>query len=170
MYPWLILLIIVLVVFIVWWALWRNAKTYKPDFEVHGHAEEQLDHNEEVAHEAPIEETQTTHESPAIEVQSETETVRAAEAVVAAAVQPDDLTVIEGIGPKVDQLLQAAGIQTYAQLAEASTESLKAILEPAGLRMMDPSSWSEQARLLSRGDMEAFQELVKRLRGGRKVD
>jgi len=169
MYPWLILLIIVIIVFIVWWALWRNAKTYKPDFEVHGHAEEQHDH-EEVVHEAPTVEAQAAHEAPAIEVQPETETVRVAEAVVAEAIQPDDLTVIEGIGPKVNQLLQAAGIQTYAQLAAASTESLKAILEPAGLKMMDPSNWSEQAEMLSEGKMEAFEELTKQLRGGRKVD
>ena len=86
------------------------------------------------------------------------------------AVQPDDLTIIEGIGPKINQLLQAAGIQTFAQLADSSTESLKAILEPAGLRLIDPSSWTEQARLISEGKMEAFEELTKQLRGGRKVD
>lgn len=53
MSPWLILLIIVIIIFIVWWAMLRNAKTYKPDFEVHGHEEEQQAH-EVTTMEAPV--------------------------------------------------------------------------------------------------------------------
>ena len=158
MTPGLALLIFAIVVLIAWFALWRNSRTYKPDFEMHGHADEQPTHEVE------------THLAPAIEAHPAPEAVRAAEAVVMTAIQPDDLTIIEGIGPKINQLLQAAGIQTFAQLADTSPESLKAILEPAGLRLIDPGSWSEQARLLSEGKMEAFEELAKQLRGGRKVD
>jgi hypothetical protein len=47
MNPWLTLLIILIVVFIVWLALLRNARTYKPDFEIHAHAEEQHAHDTE---------------------------------------------------------------------------------------------------------------------------
>ena len=93
-----------------------------------------------------------------------------AEAVVAAVVQPDDLTIIEGIGPKVNQVLQAAGIQTFAQLAETSAESLKPILAPAGLQHIDPETWAEQARLISEGKMDEFEALTGRLKAGRKVD
>ena len=161
MNPWLILLIIVIVIFIVWWALLRNAKTYKPDFEMHGHEHEDAQHAHEA--EAP--------ESTPLEIQPAPEMVRAAEAeAVVTPAQPDDLTMIEGIGPKVNQLLHAAGIQTFAQLAEASPEDLKAILEPAGLRFIDPGSWAEQAGLVRDGKMEAFEELTHRLRGGRKID
>jgi hypothetical protein len=46
MSPWLILLIFVVVVLIVWWALMRNARLYKPDFEIHGHGEEHQAHQE----------------------------------------------------------------------------------------------------------------------------
>ena len=158
MTPGLALLILVIVVFIVWLALWRNSRIYKPDFEMHSHADEQPTHEIE------------THEAPAVEAQPAPEAVKTAEAVVITAVQADDLTIIEGIGPKINQLLQAVGIQTFAQLADTSAESLKAILEPAGLRLIDPGSWSEQARLISEGKMEAFEELTKRLRGGRKLD
>lgn len=152
MTSWLILLIIVIVIFIVWWALLRNAKNYKPDFELHAHEEE---------HHTPEEQAE---ETPAA-IDEE----RAMEAAITAQVQPDDLTVIEGIGPKVNQLLNNAGIQTYAQLADANPESLKAILEPAGLHFINPESWVEQAQLLSEGKMEAFQELAKQLKGGRRV-
>jgi hypothetical protein len=47
MTPGLILLILVIVVLIVWFALLQNARTYKPDFEMHGHAEEQHGHESE---------------------------------------------------------------------------------------------------------------------------
>jgi len=157
MYPWLILLIIVIIIFIVWWALLRNAKTYKPDFEMHAHEEEQHTHEVESV------------ETPVVEAPAAIEEVRATEAVIAAEVHPDDLTIIEGIGPKINQLLHDAGIQTFAQLAETDTASLKAILEPAGMRFIDPSSWAEQARLVSEGKMEDFEELTSRLKGGRKV-
>lgn len=151
--PWLILIIIVVIIFIVWWALLRNAKKYKPDFEMHAH-EEEHPAQEAVSAEAP----------------AAVEAVRATEAVVTAAVEPQDLTLIEGIGPKINQLLHAAGIQTFAQLAETGVEQLKAILEPAGLQFIDPGSWAEQARLVSEGKMEAFEQLTSQLKGGRKVE
>lgn len=153
MTPWIILLIIVIVIFIVWWALLRNAKTYKPDFDLHGH--------EEAAH-AP-EATRTVAEPVAAEEAPPTPTAAPVE------VQADDLTVIEGIGPKINQLLSDAGIQTYAQLAATQVETLRSILESAGLRFIDPESWIEQASLLSEGKSEEFEALKSRLRGGRRV-
>jgi hypothetical protein len=40
MNPWLTVFTIVIVILIIWLALLRNAMNYKPDFELHGHAEE----------------------------------------------------------------------------------------------------------------------------------
>jgi predicted flap endonuclease-1-like 5' DNA nuclease len=63
---------------------------------------------------------------------------------------PDDLTGIGGVGPKVADVLVSAGITTYAQLAATSEEQLREILAAAGprYRAMDPASWPEQARRL----------------------
>jgi predicted flap endonuclease-1-like 5' DNA nuclease len=36
--------------------------------------------------------------------------------------EPNDLTSIEGIGPKINEVLQNAGITTFAQLASAEVE------------------------------------------------
>ena len=47
MYPAITVLIVVIVILILWLALWRNAIVYKPDFEMHGHAEEQPSHEAE---------------------------------------------------------------------------------------------------------------------------
>lgn len=65
----------------------------------------------------------------------------------------DDLTRIEGIGPKICSLLHAAEIHTFEQLAGASVARLEEILRAAGprFRMHDPASWPSQARLAAAG-------------------
>jgi predicted flap endonuclease-1-like 5' DNA nuclease len=84
-------------------------------------------------------------------------------------VKPDDLTIVEGIGPKINQVLHAAGIQSLFQLSESEAANLKAILAAAGLRLADPTTWPQQARLAIAGDMENLEALQATLRGGRKV-
>jgi predicted flap endonuclease-1-like 5' DNA nuclease/glycosidase len=77
---------------------------------------------------------------------------------------PDDLERIWGIGPKVSAALQAAGLTTFAHLAEAKEETLRAALSAAGLRLA-PSlgSWAKQAAYLARGDERGFVAYKKRL-------
>ena len=84
--------------------------------------------------------------------------------------KPDDLTILEGIGPKINQLLQEAGIRTFAQLAATDVSELKAILDPAGLQFIDPSSWGEQAKLAAEGKFDELKTLTASLKGGRKVN
>jgi predicted flap endonuclease-1-like 5' DNA nuclease len=61
----------------------------------------------------------------------------------------DDLKIVEGIGPKIEELCNAAGIFTFAELANTTPERIKQILEAAGPRfqMHDPSTWPAQAAL-----------------------
>ncbi len=91
------------------------------------------------------------------------------EALHAAAVQSDDLKKIEGIGPKIEQLLKDAGIQSYAQLAGASVDKLKDILGKAGSRYQvhDPSTWPKQAQLAAEGKWKELEEYQSVLSGGR---
>jgi predicted flap endonuclease-1-like 5' DNA nuclease len=82
----------------------------------------------------------------------------------------DDLRRIEGIGPKISNILVEAGITTFSQLAASSVEDLREILAGAGLRgLANPSSWPEQARLASMGDWDSFQKLKDELQGGRRI-
>jgi predicted flap endonuclease-1-like 5' DNA nuclease len=83
----------------------------------------------------------------------------------------DDLTKIEGIGPKISQVLADAGITTFAALASTSPERLREILNAAGnrYRISDPMTWPEQAGHAARGDWGTFNELVGRLKAGRRV-
>jgi predicted flap endonuclease-1-like 5' DNA nuclease len=81
----------------------------------------------------------------------------------------DDLKVIEGIGPKIEMILKDAGIENWHQLSEVTLDNLKGILEKAGprFRLNDPSSWAQQARLLSEGSYDKFKELTDNLVGGK---
>ncbi len=83
----------------------------------------------------------------------------------------DKLTKVEGIGPKVNELLNAAGIMTFAQLGSASFDQLKGILADAGSRyqMMDPTTWPQQSQLAADGKWDELQVLQDKLDGGRIV-
>jgi hypothetical protein len=86
--------------------------------------------------------------------------------------QPDDLKRVEGIGPKISGVLQAAGITTFAQLADTDVDRLKQVLEEADpnlLRLADPTTWPQQARLAADGDWETLEKLQDELKGGRVV-
>lgn len=81
----------------------------------------------------------------------------------------DDLKKIEGIGPKIAELLNTAGITTFADLAATSEERLNEILAEAGSRYAthNPATWSEQASLARDGQWDELKELQDRLNGGK---
>ena len=80
----------------------------------------------------------------------------------------DDLIKIEGVGPKVASVLKQAGITTFETLANADPTEVQRILNEAGLQMMNPEGWIEQARLAAQGDWAALERLQGELKGGRK--
>ena len=83
----------------------------------------------------------------------------------------DDLTKIEGIGPKIAGLLRADGIVTFADLGKAKKTTLKGILEAAGKRyqMHDPSTWAQQAKLAAKADWAKLSKLQDELKGGKRA-
>ena len=81
----------------------------------------------------------------------------------------EDLQVIEGIGPKIAGVLQAAGIGSFKQLAQCKAEQLEQVLKDAGVRLANPATWPEQARLAARGDWSGLDALKAQLKGGRKA-
>jgi predicted flap endonuclease-1-like 5' DNA nuclease len=82
----------------------------------------------------------------------------------------DDLKKIEGIGPKIEELLNAAGISTFAQLSKTAAAKVKEILEAAGKRyaMHDPSTWADQAQLAAAGKWDDLKKWQAELSGGKK--
>lgn len=73
----------------------------------------------------------------------------------------DDLELIEGIGPKINELLQHAGINTFAKLATTPAATIQQILDAAGpnFRLANPGSWAGQAALCVKGDWAALRKL-----------
>jgi predicted flap endonuclease-1-like 5' DNA nuclease len=83
---------------------------------------------------------------------------------------PDDLEVVEGIGPKIAQLLRQHGISTFLQLASALPAEVAAILEKGGpdFRIANPGTWPEQAGYCVRNDWAGLKRLQDRLTAGRE--
>jgi len=87
----------------------------------------------------------------------------------AVATKPDNLTKVEGIGPKMAQALTAAGIDTFAKLAAVDEATLHAAIEAAGMKFA-PSlpTWPLQAKYLAEGDIEGLKQYQQQLVSGRE--
>lgn len=85
------------------------------------------------------------------------------------AVNPDDLKVVEGIGPAIEKLLNESGILTYAQLSGSSSESIRQILEKGGPRFQvhAPETWPRQAQLAASGQWEELKQWQDALDSGK---
>lgn len=84
----------------------------------------------------------------------------------------DDLSFLDGIGPKVSAILRFAGITSFSRLASTDMERIREILEaenPNLLRLTDPSTWPEQARMAADGDWEALSALQNDLKSARRT-
>ena len=83
----------------------------------------------------------------------------------------DDLKKVEGIGPKIEQILNKAGISSFSRLSATSARKVKEVLEAAGDRykMHDPTTWGEQARMAAAGDWKKLEKWQDELDGGRVV-
>lgn len=70
----------------------------------------------------------------------------------------DDLTRLSGIGPKLAEAMNAAGIKQYSQLAAMSLDALNECLAPSGIRYSKAvaETWAEQAKLAAAADWEGL--------------
>lgn len=95
----------------------------------------------------------------------------AAVSAVAAPVKPsnpDDLKKVEGIGPKIESILNAGGIWTWSALADASQERLTELLHEAfpGSLVHKPGTWPEQAAMARDGKFDELKKWQDELKGG----
>jgi predicted flap endonuclease-1-like 5' DNA nuclease len=84
----------------------------------------------------------------------------------------DDLTVIEGIGPRIAALLRDSGIGTYEKLAASDVKSIWSILERGGPRFKlanNPGTWPEQAAYCVRQDWDGLKKWQDELYAGLRV-
>lgn len=81
----------------------------------------------------------------------------------------NDLTVIEGIGPKIEELFQGAGIKTWKDLSETTVEKCQEILTDAGpsYKAHDPTSWPLQSEMAYTGKWEELKKWQDEMLGGK---
>jgi predicted flap endonuclease-1-like 5' DNA nuclease len=84
-------------------------------------------------------------------------------------IKQDDLKIVEGIGPKIEELYHAAGINTWYALSQTSKEKSLQILHAAGERfaMHDPTTWAKQAEMAYNGKWQELKDWQDKLDGGR---
>ena len=112
---------------------------------------------------AVVAETPAVEEAPAVAEEPKAKTAKAKST-------GDDLKIIEGIGPKIEEILHEAGIDSFATLAAKSADEVREILLAQGSRykMHDPETWAEQAQLAADGKMDELEVLKKALNAGKK--
>jgi large subunit ribosomal protein L17 len=81
---------------------------------------------------------------------------------------PDNLEIIEGIGPKIAHLLRSNGVGTFALLAAASQTAIREILNKGGpaYDIANPETWPEQAGLAAQNRWQDLRNLQERLDAG----
>ncbi|MDX1407300.1 MAG: hypothetical protein R3330_04180 [Saprospiraceae bacterium] len=90
--------------------------------------------------------------------------------VLGSKVSANDLKIVEGIGPKIEEILRGKGIKTWAKLAQARLPELRKILEDAGprYRLANPKTWPRQARMAAKGEWKKLKAYQETLKGGRE--
>ncbi len=90
---------------------------------------------------------------------------------VASSSTNDDLKIVEGIGPKIEELLNNAGINTWVALAGTEVDKIGAILADAGKRYAthNPATWPKQAELAAAGKFDELKTWQDELDGGKEV-
>ncbi|WP_027078195.1 30S ribosomal protein S2 [Maribacter antarcticus] len=82
--------------------------------------------------------------------------------------ESDDLTKIEGVGPKAAEALANAGMGTYADLAKGDANKIKEVLTEASSRMahLDTASWPKQAQMAADGKWDELKVWQDNAKGG----
>ena len=150
-----------------------NEKTAAPKEEVKAETPKKVEEKAKVAKEVKKEEkpakekpkAATKKEKPAKEEKPKAAPKKETKAKASKA---DDLTKIEGVGPKAAEYLTAAGLDTYAKVAKAKADKMKEILTTASSRMghLDPTSWPKQAKMAADGKWDELKEWQDNTKGG----
>ncbi len=118
-----------------------------------------------VAEPAVVETVAEVIEVPAV-VEPVAEVIEAS--AVATSTVADNLKIVEGIGPKIAEAFAAAGITTFAQLAEMSPEAMNEVITGAGIASKNTETWTKQAEMARDGKMDELKVWQDELNGGRE--
>jgi len=93
----------------------------------------------------------------------------AAKAIFGKKIKENDLTIVEGIGPKIQELFHNYDIKTWKALSECSIEKCQNVLDSGGerFRIHKPRTWPEQAKMAYEGRWEDLLKWQDELDGGK---
>jgi predicted flap endonuclease-1-like 5' DNA nuclease len=80
----------------------------------------------------------------------------------------DNFEIIEGIGPKINDVMHNAGVHTFAALAAMDIPSIAKILDAAGpnFKLANPETWALQSGMCAAGHWEKLKVLQDELIAG----
>jgi predicted flap endonuclease-1-like 5' DNA nuclease len=85
-------------------------------------------------------------------------------------IKDNDLKIIEGIGPKIEELYHQANIKTWQDLSETPLQKSQSILDTAGesYAIHNPGTWAKQATLAYQGKWQELKDWQDKLDGGKE--
>lgn len=85
-------------------------------------------------------------------------------------IKENDLKIIEGVGPKIEELFKTSGILTWKSLSETSVDRCNEILDKAGdrFRIHDPGTWPRQSKLAYEGKWQELKDWQEKLDKGKE--
>jgi predicted flap endonuclease-1-like 5' DNA nuclease len=88
----------------------------------------------------------------------------------ASKVEETQLSRIEGIGPKIQEILHSGKVFNFKDLAESTPSKLRDILLAEGpqYKVHDPETWPEQAAMAEAGKWDELLKWQATLKGGKK--
>lgn len=91
--------------------------------------------------------------------------------VMGKAIKENDLTIVEGIGPAIQELYHKHGIHTWKALSETSISKCQEILDSEGERFVvhKPGTWPVQAKLAFEGHWKQLYDWQQILKGGKEM-
>ena len=91
-----------------------------------------------------------------------------AKAVFGKKVNENDLKIIEGIGPKIEELFHEHDVLTWEDLSKCSVEKCQDVLDSGGERykIHNPKTWPKQALLAFEGKWKELFDWQEELEGG----
>lgn len=93
----------------------------------------------------------------------------AAKAVFGKKIKENDLTVVEGIGPKIQELFHNHNVNTWRGLSECSVDKCQSVLDSGGdrFKIHNPGSWPAQAKMAAEGRWADLLKWQDELDGGK---
>ncbi|WP_027879686.1 hypothetical protein [Mesoflavibacter zeaxanthinifaciens] len=93
----------------------------------------------------------------------------AAKAALGKKIKENDLTVVEGIGPKIKELFHSHNVITWKDLANCTVEKCKEVLKSGGKRfeIHKPGTWPKQAEMAAKGEWQKLKDWQDQLDGGK---